>query len=310
MGLFDVNMPLLYGEGRKAFFRLQQAIMQRTEDQSLFAWSYPDDEHSHTLVSGMMAPSPQYFKSSSQIEILNRDYDYQGPFEMVNQLVRLRLRLLEEIQGIKIQTVASKPLLYSVVEVQQINEGPQSHLQDPKMSTPSGSPPLQQVSEDVPIFTGLTFEGDQIVEIDIDGISPHGSAKTDVDNDSQAGETIEDLVSIGQPTWQWYIYETVTILPLRCRIGRSELEILLSRGSAHSVGGMVNLRLHNPSIVVIDKIRGQLEAAAVRTMYAAVSESRERIKPYDSSLDLTWPEIRYHSLKVAGYLAVREAGPA
>lgn len=117
MGLFDVNMPLLYGEGRKAFSRLQQAIMQRTEDQSIFAWSYPDDEHSHTLVSGMMAPSPQYFKNSSQIEVLNRDYDYQGPFEMVNQLVRLRLRLSEEIQGIKIQTFASKPLLYSVVEV-------------------------------------------------------------------------------------------------------------------------------------------------------------------------------------------------
>lgn len=178
------------------------------------------------------------------------------------------------------------------------------------MCTPSKPPSLQQVTEDVPRFTGLAFEGDQIVEIDIDGISPPGSVRDDVDNDSQAGEMTEDLAPIGQPTWQWYIYETVTILPLRCRIGRSELGILLSRGSAHSVGGMVNLRLHNPSIMVIDKIRGKLEAAVVQTMYAAVSESRERIKPYDSSLDLTCPEIRYHSLKVAGYLAVREAGPA
>ncbi|CRK20582.1 hypothetical protein BN1723_000395 [Verticillium longisporum] len=38
MGLFDVNMPLLYGEGKKAFLRLQQEIMKNSADQSLFAW--------------------------------------------------------------------------------------------------------------------------------------------------------------------------------------------------------------------------------------------------------------------------------
>lgn len=37
-GLFDVNMPLIYGEGTKAFQRLQEAIMSSTNDQSLFAW--------------------------------------------------------------------------------------------------------------------------------------------------------------------------------------------------------------------------------------------------------------------------------
>ncbi|KAH3906245.1 hypothetical protein HBI56_194120 [Parastagonospora nodorum] len=39
MGIFDVNMPLLYGEGEKAFARLQEAILNSSEDQSLFAWS-------------------------------------------------------------------------------------------------------------------------------------------------------------------------------------------------------------------------------------------------------------------------------
>lgn len=38
LGLFDVNIPLIYGEGRKAFQRLQEAIMSSTNDQSLFAW--------------------------------------------------------------------------------------------------------------------------------------------------------------------------------------------------------------------------------------------------------------------------------
>ena len=40
MGLFGVNMPLMYGEGgEKAFARLQQEIMRQSSDDSIFAWS-------------------------------------------------------------------------------------------------------------------------------------------------------------------------------------------------------------------------------------------------------------------------------
>jgi hypothetical protein len=35
MGIFDVNMPLLYGEGEKAFIRLQEEIIKENDDQSL-----------------------------------------------------------------------------------------------------------------------------------------------------------------------------------------------------------------------------------------------------------------------------------
>ncbi|KAK6853768.1 HET-domain-containing protein [Apiospora arundinis] len=38
MGLFDVNMPLLYGEGDKAFLRLQEEIVRNTDDDTIFAW--------------------------------------------------------------------------------------------------------------------------------------------------------------------------------------------------------------------------------------------------------------------------------
>jgi hypothetical protein len=38
LGLFDVNMPLLYGEGQKAFLRLQEEILKSSYDHSLFAW--------------------------------------------------------------------------------------------------------------------------------------------------------------------------------------------------------------------------------------------------------------------------------
>ncbi|GAP90934.2 putative vegetative incompatibility protein het-e-1 [Rosellinia necatrix] len=38
LGIFDINMPLLYGEGNKAFLRLQQEIIKATDDQSILAW--------------------------------------------------------------------------------------------------------------------------------------------------------------------------------------------------------------------------------------------------------------------------------
>ena len=38
LGLFGISMPTLYGEGRKAFYRLQEEILRTSEDTSLFAW--------------------------------------------------------------------------------------------------------------------------------------------------------------------------------------------------------------------------------------------------------------------------------
>ncbi|KAH8801760.1 heterokaryon incompatibility protein-domain-containing protein [Xylogone sp. PMI_703] len=40
LGIFGVNMPLLYGEGRRAFTRLQEEILKASDDQSIFSWDY------------------------------------------------------------------------------------------------------------------------------------------------------------------------------------------------------------------------------------------------------------------------------
>ncbi|KAI1157011.1 HET-domain-containing protein [Nemania diffusa] len=42
MGLFGINMPLLYGEGKMAFVRLQEEIMKVSDDHSIFAWTSKD----------------------------------------------------------------------------------------------------------------------------------------------------------------------------------------------------------------------------------------------------------------------------
>ncbi|RPD54431.1 hypothetical protein L227DRAFT_350059 [Lentinus tigrinus ALCF2SS1-6] len=38
MGIFGVNMPTTYGEGRYAFIRLQEKILKHIPDQTIFAW--------------------------------------------------------------------------------------------------------------------------------------------------------------------------------------------------------------------------------------------------------------------------------
>jgi hypothetical protein len=43
LGIFDINMPLLYGEGDTAFQRLQEEILRNSQDQSLFAWGLEVD---------------------------------------------------------------------------------------------------------------------------------------------------------------------------------------------------------------------------------------------------------------------------
>jgi hypothetical protein len=40
IGIFNINMPLLYGEGPKAFVRLQEELIKINNDQTVFAWDY------------------------------------------------------------------------------------------------------------------------------------------------------------------------------------------------------------------------------------------------------------------------------
>ncbi|KAK4494325.1 hypothetical protein PRZ48_014623 [Zasmidium cellare] len=45
LGLFNIQMALLYGEGMNAFARLQEEIVRQTDDESVFAWTLPESMH-------------------------------------------------------------------------------------------------------------------------------------------------------------------------------------------------------------------------------------------------------------------------
>ncbi|KAI1816171.1 HET-domain-containing protein [Poronia punctata] len=59
MGILDVNMPVIYGEGARAFRRLQEEIMRTTYDHSILAWGCGAQE----LSNGLLAPTPDSFRS-------------------------------------------------------------------------------------------------------------------------------------------------------------------------------------------------------------------------------------------------------
>lgn len=61
LGMFDINMPMLYGEGEKAFYRLQKKIVNSIYDLSILAWSPPDSIEEDFC--GCFAKHPDYFSS-------------------------------------------------------------------------------------------------------------------------------------------------------------------------------------------------------------------------------------------------------
>lgn len=87
MGIFGVNMPLLYGERDKAFLRLQMEIIKKSDDQSIFAWTHD------TKSCGMLAPSPKAFrKSGNVVGFVAKDDDGRTPpYQMTNKGLEIRL---------------------------------------------------------------------------------------------------------------------------------------------------------------------------------------------------------------------------
>jgi hypothetical protein len=63
LGIFGVNMPLLYGEGIRAFRRLQEEIIRVDEDYTIFAWSPTSDRTDGITSMGILANSPHDFSA-------------------------------------------------------------------------------------------------------------------------------------------------------------------------------------------------------------------------------------------------------
>jgi hypothetical protein len=90
LGIFDINMPLIYGEGRKAFARLQEEIMKRSTDQSILAW---ETSSSFPPTVPVLAGSPKDFPIiQPHEEQVNLDRD---PYTITNKGLEIRGDIVE-----------------------------------------------------------------------------------------------------------------------------------------------------------------------------------------------------------------------
>ncbi|KAE8164565.1 ankyrin repeat-containing domain protein [Aspergillus tamarii] len=88
LGLFGVNIPLIYGERETAFFRLQEEIMRVSDDHSLFAWRSPDNR------GGLLATSPAAFIGSHNIVRFNPFDPFNTPFAATSTGIDLKIRFM------------------------------------------------------------------------------------------------------------------------------------------------------------------------------------------------------------------------
>lgn len=101
MGVFGVNMPLLYGEGgAAAFHRLQVEIMDSSPDQSLLAWGFARADSGMSLwgVSNALATSPADFEECGSMIAwgVARPGD---TFTMTQRGLRLKLPVVMSVDG-------------------------------------------------------------------------------------------------------------------------------------------------------------------------------------------------------------------
>jgi hypothetical protein len=78
LGLFDVNLPLLYGEGKKAFYRLQEEILKQFNDHTTLIWDiHPTKGRLEggevpeiCISAGLLAESPRQFSNVCDVKSL------------------------------------------------------------------------------------------------------------------------------------------------------------------------------------------------------------------------------------------------
>jgi hypothetical protein len=88
LGIFGINMPLIYGENEKAFLRLQEEIAKRSNDLSLFAWTAHMDGrrgiHREHEYRGIFARTPAEFSNCRDITLCRDQLAPMKEFQLSN----------------------------------------------------------------------------------------------------------------------------------------------------------------------------------------------------------------------------------
>ncbi|KAK7745022.1 hypothetical protein SLS53_003257 [Cytospora paraplurivora] len=90
LGIFDVNMTMIYGEGGKAFIRLQEQIIKDSNDMTLFAWT---SDGSGQVYRGLLARSPSEFRACRNLRRLGNSSTLNRDYMLTNNGLRIQICL-------------------------------------------------------------------------------------------------------------------------------------------------------------------------------------------------------------------------
>jgi hypothetical protein len=93
LGIFGINMSPLYGEGERAFRRLQEEITKSTPDMSTFSWRLDRklktaEDSGRRVYCSLLTPSPSAYMHSNIV--IHDSYSAAGEFAVTNLGIRLR----------------------------------------------------------------------------------------------------------------------------------------------------------------------------------------------------------------------------
>ena len=77
LGIFGITMDVRYGEEEDAFLRLEENLVEKTRDESIFAWTIPPSLKgglSTWPALGLLAPWPSCFSDSGSLTIESGEY--------------------------------------------------------------------------------------------------------------------------------------------------------------------------------------------------------------------------------------------
>ncbi|KAK3693444.1 heterokaryon incompatibility protein-domain-containing protein [Podospora appendiculata] len=141
MGIFSVNMPPLYGEGAEnAFVRLQEAILNTSDDHTIFAWGLLKQDTSALAIhydkleeldydemigmTGILAKSPSDFTGVGRVVPATSTLSEDAAYKMTNKGLKIKLKLVPTNFG----HLTTQKFYLGVLNCQSSEEQPPSRL--------------------------------------------------------------------------------------------------------------------------------------------------------------------------------------
>ncbi|KAI0874365.1 heterokaryon incompatibility protein-domain-containing protein [Hypoxylon argillaceum] len=103
LGIFGIAMPMIYGDGDRAFFRLQEEIAKYTSDDSILAWDFSEDDSpnkpSEGSSRGALASGPSNFDNSNHIVLTSLASSSFGSLQPLGTSLLLQRCLYTDVSG-------------------------------------------------------------------------------------------------------------------------------------------------------------------------------------------------------------------